>query len=444
MLSWEYPPKNVGGLSNHVYYLSKALRKLGHEVHVITCCEGETKLETVDSDVFVHRVVPYNINTSDFTKWIMHLNFSMIEAAVRLISEKGKFDVIHTHDWLTSYAAKTLKCSFNIPMVCTIHATEHGRNNGIRTELQSYISSAEWMLTYEAWKVVACSDYMKEEINQVLSTPLDKIYVVPNGVDAEGFNIDFDILEFRRNYALDNEKIIFFVGRHVYEKGIQVLVDAAPDIINSCRDVKFVIAGQGVMTEELVEKVKYFGLQDKVVFTGYMDDETKKKMYKAADAAVFPSLYEPFGIVALEAMAAGCPVLVSDIGGFKEIIEHGINGMKAVTGSKDSLSDNLLELLRSDDLRKHLTKKGIETVSERYSWDSIAQATMKIYEKIKEEAQGTEWQVEVKKTKKRTAANTRNKKNEVPKVLEDMDQAGIKTGEEAASKPKRTRKKVNN
>jgi len=443
MLSWEYPPKNVGGLSNHVYYLSKALEKLGNEVHVVTCFEGESPLESIDSGVFVHRVIPYNINTSDFTKWVMHLNFSIIEEVVKLIGKQGKFDVIHAHDWLTSYAAKTLKNSFNIPMVCTIHATEHGRNGGIRTELQSYISSAEWMLTYEAWKIVACSNYMEEEINQVLSAPLDKINIIPNGVDAEDFELDFDDLEFRRNYALDNEKIVFFIGRHVYEKGVQILIDAAPDIINSYKDIKFVIAGKGDMTEELKEKVKYFGLENKVLFTGYMDDETKKKMYKTADAAVFPSLYEPFGIVALEAMAAGCPVVASDIGGLKEVIEHKTNGMKIITGSKDSLKENLLELLRREDLRKHLKEKGIETVLEKYSWDKIAEATVKMYEKVKEEAKGTEWEVSIEKVKKKGTGTTRRKKTEVIKAVDNLGADEVKITEEITVKPKRTRKKAN-
>ncbi len=185
MLSWEYPPKNVGELSNHLFRLSKSLSSLGHEVRVITCGEGDAPLIEENAGVVVHRVVPYTIETDDFTKWVMHLNFAMVETGIKIINGNGRFDIIHGHDWLSAYAAKTLKYSYNIPLVCTIHATEHGRNNGIRTPMQRYISSVEWMLTYEAWKVIACSEYIIDEIHRVFNTPLDKLVIIPKEVSAE-------------------------------------------------------------------------------------------------------------------------------------------------------------------------------------------------------------------------------------------------------------------
>lgn len=392
MLSWEYPPKNVGGLSNHVYYLSHSLANMGHEVHVVTCEEGTAPIKENDNGVLIYRVAPYKIETQDFTKWTMQLNFAMIEECIRLIKDIGMMDIIHAHDWLTAYAAKTLKWAFKIPMVCTIHATEHGRNNGVRTDMQRYISSVEWMLTYESWKVIACSNYMRIQIKDVFSTPWEKIWNIPNGVEPEEFQLEFDNKDFRRKYAKDDEKIVFFVGRHVFEKGVHILIDAVSKIVERYDKVKFIIAGTGPMTEELNDRVLSMRLKDKVLFTGYMDEKSKNKLYKAADVAIFPSLYEPFGIVALEGMAAGCPIVVSDVGGFSEIVEHKVNGMKFIPGLAESLKDNVLELLSNEELAETLKENAYKCVYEKYSWDSVARLTMKMYEQVKDEAKGTEWE----------------------------------------------------
>lgn len=396
MLSWEYPPKSVGGLSNHVYNLSHALNALGHEIHVITCEEGIAPVEQNDDGVFIHRVTPYRIDTEDFTKWIMQLNFSMIEEGTRIIRKIGRIDIIHAHDWLSAYSAKALKWSFNIPMVCTIHATEEGRNNGIRTDMQRYISSTEWFLCYEAWKIVSCSHYMKTQISNIFNVESEKIWVIPNGVDSKVFDFDFDWLSFRRQYALDYEKIVLFVGRHVFEKGVHLLIDAVPGIISGYNNTKVIIAGIGPMSEELKEKVRKMGLSNKVIFPGYMDDDNKNKLYKVADVAVFPSLYEPFGIVALEAMAAGCPVVVSDTGGLAELVDHKYNGMKMINGLTESLKDNVIELLFNEELARYIKKNAENTVAEKYTWSKVAKLTANMYKLVKKEALDTEWDVDKK------------------------------------------------
>lgn len=443
MISWEYPPRNVGGVSNHVYYLSKNLKKLGHEVHVLTCLEEGDITEDEDNGVIVHRVTPYALPSEDFTKWVMHLNFAMLEAAIRIINCEGKFEVIHCHDWLALYTGKALKTAYNIPIVTTIHATEHGRNGGITNQLQHYISSAEWLLTYESWKLITCSEHMKEEVKEIFSIPEDKIYTISNGVSLDEYEINFDSIEFRKKYALKEEKLVFYVGRHVYEKGIQVLIDAAPDIISTNNKVKFVIAGQGSMTEELKHKVKLLGLENKIIFTGYMKNEEKVKMLKVSNAVVLPSLYEPFGIVALEAMAAKCPVVVSDVGGLNEIVKHRINGMKAIAGSKDSLKYNIIELFNDDTLASKLKENAYRVISEVYSWDNIARKTEKVYEKVQEEAKGTEWEVS-RITSKKKAVQTKKKKLveiiESP-ILEVSTTNSILEETQITSKPKKTRKK---
>jgi glycogen(starch) synthase len=392
MLSWEYPPKTVGGLSEHVYFLSQELSKLGEDIHVITCEEGTAPEESCDNGVCVHRVLPFKLQNEDFIKWVMHLNFAILEKAIKLITELGRFDIIHAHDWLTLYSARVLKNAYSIPLVCTIHSTENGRNNGIRTEMQGYISSAEWTLTYEAWKIITCCHYMKQEVNNLFVVPMEKIWVIPNGADPQVYHFDFDWLPFRRQYAMDQEKLIFYVGRHVYEKGIHVLADASYKIINEFGHVKFIIAGTGPMTNEIKNKVYSMGVQDKFIFPGYIDTDTKNKLYRVADAAVFPSLYEPFGIVALEAMAAGCPVVVSDTGGLGELIQHGENGLKALTGVAESLADNVIRLLRNEETANYLKRNALKSVREKYAWDKIAVITNSMYHMVKEEEKSLQLQ----------------------------------------------------
>ena len=149
MLTWEYPPRVVGGIARVVYDLSKRLIKDGHEVTVVTYKDGDMPEYEDDKGVDVYRVSNYMINPNNFIDWIMQLNFNMIAKVNQLLNEGKKFDVIHAHDWLVTYAAKTLKNSYGIPLVATIHATEAGRNSGRHYETQIYINDTEWLLTYE-------------------------------------------------------------------------------------------------------------------------------------------------------------------------------------------------------------------------------------------------------------------------------------------------------
>ena len=200
MLTWEYPPRIVGGIARVVHDLSQRLIKDGHEVTVITYREGEMPYYENDKGVDVYRVDNYMINPNNFIDWIMQLNFNMITKANELIAEKGKFDVIHAHDWLVAYSAKTLKNSYGIPLVSTIHATEAGRNSGIHDEVQRYVNDTEWLLTYESSEVIVNSKYMKNELQRLFGLPYEKINVISNGININsysGIERDYD---FRRQY----------------------------------------------------------------------------------------------------------------------------------------------------------------------------------------------------------------------------------------------------
>ena len=298
MLTWEYPPRIVGGIARVVHDLSKRLIKDGHDVHVITYKEGNVPYYENDKGVHVHRVDNYMINPNNFVDWIMQLNFSMVAKANEIIAKEGNFDVIHAHDWLVAYAAKSLKESYGMPIVSTIHATEAGRNSGIHDETQRYINDTEWMLTYESSEVIVNSKYMKNELQRLFGLPYEKINVVSNGINTTVYNGLEKDYDFRRKYAMDNEKIILFMGRLVYEKGIQNLIAAMPKVLAHYNDAKLVVAGKGGMIDELRRQVDHLGLGNKVYFTGYLGAKDVQRMYKCADVAVFPSTYEPFGIVA--------------------------------------------------------------------------------------------------------------------------------------------------
>ena len=417
MLTWEYPPRIVGGIARVVHDLSKRLIKDGHEVTVITYRDGNVPEYENDKGVEVYRVDNYMIHPNNFIDWIMQLNFNMIAKATEVINKEGGFDVIHAHDWLVTYAAKSLKQSFNLPMVATIHATEAGRNSGIHDDTQRYINDTEWLLTYEATEVIVNSNYMKGHVQGLFGLPFDKISVIPNGINLNNFTgIDRDY-DFRRRFAMDNEKIILYVGRLVYEKGVQHLISAMPKILENYHDSKLVIAGKGGMIDELKSQVDSMGLSNKVYFTGYLNQREVQKMYKCADVAVFPSTYEPFGIVALEAMLAGIPTVVSDIGGLNEIVEHGVNGMKSYTGNPNSIADSVLSLLFDPQLAMNVTKNAKNKVKDEFNWQKIAQDTHYIYELAisKTMAQRQAEQLEQEKAKKTSKA--RNTDNEVINLL---------------------------
>ena len=381
MLTWEYPPRVVGGISKVVYDLSHKMVKEGNEVTVVTYKDGDNvKYYENDKGVEVYRVDNYMIRPNNFIDWIMQLNFNMITKANEIINKNGKFDVIHAHDWLVAYSAKSIKESYNIPLISTIHATESGRNSGIHDETQRYINDSEWMLTYESSEVIVNSNYMKNEVQRLFGLPYDKINVIPNGVNLQLFsnvNIDYD---FRRQYAMDNEKIILYVGRLVYEKGIQNLISAMPKVLDRYHDSKLIICGRGGMIDELREQVKYLGIENKVYFAGYCDSKKMQKMYKCADVAVFPSTYEPFGIVAIESMLSGTPTIVSDVGGLNEIIEHGVTGMKSYAGNANSVADSVLALLFDPKLCFNISQNAIKKVKENYNWSKITDSTYYVYQ----------------------------------------------------------------
>ncbi|MCK4313654.1 glycosyltransferase family 4 protein [Candidatus Bathyarchaeota archaeon] len=393
MLTWEFPPRIIGGISPHVYHLSKNLARNNVKVYVVTCdFPGAPQHETV-SGVEIFRIDSYKNPSPDFATWVYLMNVNMQKEAAALINRLGgKVDIIHAHDWLVANAGIGLKHVFRKPLLATIHSTEVGRRNGIHFDYERMIHETEAWLTYEAWKVICCSNYMVSHVRWAFGIPEDKLDMVPNGVNLQEYagNKNTDLTQFRRKFVLPAEKLVLFVGRLVYEKGIHVFVNAIPKVLDKV-NAKFVIVGNGYMKEPLSNLVKSMGLSHKVMFTGFVDDNTLKNLQKCADVSVVPSLFEPFGIVALEAMAAKSPVVVSDTGGLSEIVEHGVTGVKVYPENPDSLAWGITKVLLDKKYAEWISTNASKRMQEKYDWNKISQQTKAVYQTVLKEYSRSFW-----------------------------------------------------
>ena len=387
-LSWEYPPRIVGGLARHVYWLSRGLARRDIEVIIVTLdYPGAPRIEYVDN-VKVIRVRSYVLPSPDFASWVHQFNIWMVKDA---LNELHNISIIHAHDWLSALSALTLKHALRKPLIVTIHSTEYGRRGGIFDNLQRHIHEVEWWLTYEAWRVIVCSEYMKGEVINVFNLPSDKIDVIPNGVNPIDLSKPIDTANTRRRYAEDWEKIILFVGRLVHAKGIHIFVEAGMDLLKRRSDVKFIVVGDGVLRENMMRIISERGFSHKFFFTGFISDNDLNDLYRVCDVAVFPSLYEPFGIVALEAMSAAKPVIASDIGGLSNLVIDEFNGLKIPPNNPYALSRAIERIISNPEFSKYLGENGFHYVYKNYTWDKIVDMTLKTYSRVIEEYKRSGW-----------------------------------------------------
>ncbi|MBS1709633.1 MAG: glycosyltransferase family 4 protein [Armatimonadetes bacterium] len=446
MLSWEYPPRIVGGISPHVHDLSQKLQEQGIEVHVITKATPQAPdEETQPSGVQIHRV-HLDETPNDFIHEIQLLNVAT-ERRVRQLLEDwrpgGQPTIFHAHDWLSLDAARELKYEYSLPMIATIHATEEGRHGGIHNDVSRYIHEQEYWLTYEAWRVIVCSEFMRHEAHRYFNSPYDKIDVIYNGVNAAKFEFEWSEKEraaWRGKLATPKEKIVMYVGRFVREKGIHVLLNAAGIILSEEPDTKFVIVGGG--NREVLEKfVRWYGLTDKVLFTGFMANRSLHQLFRCADVAVFPSLYEPFGIVALEGMAAGAAVVSSDAGGLREVVLHDKTGTLSYSGDPQSLAWAVLHVLRDPARAEKLKAAARKRLDEDFGWGKLADQTIEVYERVWREflasywADKTVWPVSPGADERASVARLREKATTgayVPKPMPYVTIPSIKIDPDAA------------
>ena len=394
MFSWEYPPYVVGGLGKHAAELLPPLGNLpGLELHLVTPrWSGGAPLEKL-GQATIHRVDSPAIK-GDFYTGAWQTNLRLEQYAHKLWQKSGPFDLIHAHDWLVAFVGTAFKRNYKVPLLSTIHATERGRGRGqLGSDQSRAIHHVEWWLAFESWRVIACSEYMADEIARYFECPRDKIDIVPNGVDTIRFDrlAGQDFRRFRNRYALPSEHVLFNVGRVVYEKGVQVLVRALPLVVTQQPSAKVVIAGKGPELESLRSLAWQLGVGEKIMFTGFISDDDRDRLFRVADCAVFPSLYEPFGIVALEAMAAKCPVVVSKVGGLQDVVQHAETGIVVYADDPASLAWGIVHTLQHPDWAAARVANAYKVVRERYNWDHIARMTVDVYKQIIAERAIVDW-----------------------------------------------------
>ena len=377
MLSWEYPPLLVGGLGRHVHALATALAAAGHEVTVVTRHAPGALREEYAEGVRIVRAADdppaFEVPDGDLLAWALAMNHALTRSALRAC-RTGGYDVVHAHDWLVAYAAVTARDHLDVPLVATVHATESGRHQGFLPHPHNRtIDGIERWLAQEAARTIVCSEYMRGEVGRLFAA--ERVDVVANGVDALRWQARPRAIEAaRRRYAADGP-LVTFAGRLVYEKGVQHLLAAVPVLAERHPGLRVVIAGDGPYRPSL-EAASAAG----VTFTGFLGGHDLTALMGASDCYVVPSIYEPFGMVALEAAAAGTPVAVAGTGGLDEIVEHGVTGVKFAPADPSALAQAVAAVLGDRDYARRLARAARARVRADLAWPGIAARTAGVYE----------------------------------------------------------------
>jgi glycogen(starch) synthase len=383
VLSWEYPPLIEGGLARHVRKLAENLPAQDVEVHVLARGLEESPPEEEADGVVIHRVReperPRDLG--EFVTWIERMNADMLAAGVE-VGDSHDFDVVHGHDWLVAGAGDHLAKRYRCPFVVTIHATEYGRHQGwVDKHPQSYIHGVERWMANRAERVITCSAYMREHVSDIYGLEEARISVIPNGIDPSELVPVDDLETLRARYAAPHEKLVLLVGRLVYEKGFHLALQALPGLAERLGDVRFIVAGSGTAEQELREQARELGLDAYGTFLGWIGDDVLHSLYRIADLTVVPSIYEPFGLVALEAMASGCPCLVADTGGLREVVPNGDVGLRFRSRDPDSLAAMAERLLTDAGLCDRLVAEAQEHVLS-FDWADVARQVAGVYREL--------------------------------------------------------------
>jgi glycogen(starch) synthase len=404
---WEYPPRLVGGLGTYAEYLAHEFVDIGHDVSVFTLNGGDLKTREILRGVEVHRpliadasnVFPFFV-VDDLKKWGTNIKlfndifiYNILSATKFLNGlikkENYHFDLVCVHDWLSSISGLVIKNESKIPVVFHTHSTEWGRSGGHGSEVVSHLEGA---MAQSADRIITVSYAMQQDLIKH-GWPQSKISVVWNGVDPERYDPrkiqQEDVEKIREKYGIQKDwNMLLFVGRLTWVKNVRNLLQAMPMVLKEYPNTKLVILGKGEEQMDIVETAGRLGIKDKVVYRfDFVSENERILHYAAADACVFPSIYEPFGIVSLEAMAMEKPVVVGARGvvGFKEqVISSGTdqNGVHINGEEPSDIAWGINETLRNPEKARNWGENGRKRVIEYFTWRKAAEETLKIYESI--------------------------------------------------------------
>lgn len=356
--------ERVGGLSNAATYLAQSLAKK-HEVHYFTRGDQDFTMGGVHYHV-------WRPQGSNIVEYCSNLSYGLVHRFYQY--DEQPFDLLHFHDWHMVQALHELR---HRRTVFTYHSTEFGRNGGIHGDWWEYheICGKEWYAGQIAGRCIAVSQQLRQEVIDLYKLDPGKIRVIPNGVVKEMFDVSIDPGTIKKQYGIHYlDPLIVFIGRMVYQKGPDILVDAMPQILNRFGNARFIMAGGGGMRDWLMGRTEDMPVQ----FPGFITDSEYVRLLQASDIVVIPSRNEPFGIVLLEAWSANRPVVVSRVGGLAENVEHGINGL-VVDPTPDGIAWGVNYYLANPDSRIRMARGGYNQVDRRYYWDSIADQIMYVY-----------------------------------------------------------------
>jgi glycosyltransferase involved in cell wall biosynthesis len=382
-LTWEFPPRVVGGIARHCEGLAKALVKQNNDVYLFTLdFPGSPNYEEING-VKVYRAST-ELGHPNFLTWVLLFNH-FLSKRMADVTKTVDFDVMHVHDWLAAFSGISFKHYLKKPMVLTMHSTELGRAQGLHSPDSFAINGIEWWATYEANRVIVCSHSMRNEICDHFNLPKEKVDVIPNAIDAAEYQKSVNRGAVRKRYGVGwGEKLILCVGRLVPQKGVKYFIRSIPTVAGQYPEAKFIIVGEGWSRDILEAEANATGHADKIKFTGFASDKEVRNLMASADALVVPSIYEPFGIVALEGMASGVPVIASKVDGLAEVIEHERTGLFVYPRDPDSIAWGISRILSDSDHAGWLTENAKEKLHKAYSWEAVAMKTIEVYRKVVE------------------------------------------------------------
>jgi glycogen(starch) synthase len=373
-----------GGLGRHVHALAENQAARGDEVVVITQMAADRAADEVVNGVRVIRVERDAPDVSDwrerFIEWAFGFNVAVARAGIALARE-WRPDVVHGHDWLVAQAAVLVQEAVAAPFVLTVHATESGRQRGVlTTDLSRDIDSTEEWAVRHADAVIVCSEYMRDEVATLFGRDADGISVIPNGIDpAEWRTTDSRRRTMRRRYGAP---LVVYAGRLEVEKGVQTLIDALPLLRRTNPGARAVVIGEGGADRDLRAHARRRRLGDSLSFLGYVSELDLRALVAAADVAVVPSLYEPFGFVALEASVLGAPLAVARTGGLATIVDDGRTGWQFAPGDAQGLAEVLSAVLSDPREARRRAAEARTDVLARYGWPTIAEQTDAVYRTV--------------------------------------------------------------
>ena len=404
---WEYPPQLVGGLGTYAEYITQEFVEIGHDVSVFTLNRGDLKTRDVFKGVEIHRpliadasnVFPFFV-TDDLKKWGTNIKLFNdifiynILSATKFINELTKkekytFDIVCVHDWLSSIAGLVIKNETKTPVVFHAHSTEWGRAGGAGSEVVSHLENA---MAQSSNKIITVSYAMQQDLVRH-GWPASKISVVWNGVDPEKYNPcrydEDEVRMIRERYNIPSDwNMLLFVGRLTWVKSVRNLLVAMPSVLREYPNTKLVILGKGEEQKDIEETAGRLGIKENIVYRfDFVPEYERILHYAAADVCVFPSVYEPFGIVSLEAMSMEKPVVVGARGtvGFREqVVNSGPeqNGIHINGEDSSDIAWGIKEVLRNPEKARNWGENGRKRVLEFFTWRKAAEETLKIYEAL--------------------------------------------------------------